>query len=100
MKPVVPIMFRMWRGESAPFAMFPTLPGTNEPHTCTIYQHIGQHSSGGVALCIANSRPARVAEYKDLLNELTQIYHDCELRIVQRESSKMRDERYAALQVK
>lgn len=96
---IVPVMFRVWHNETATFAMFLTLPGTNERHTCTIYQHVGQHSSGGVALCIASSRPAKPVEYRALLHELSQIYHDCELRVVQRESRKMQTERYAALDI-
>lgn len=96
-KPVVPIMFRVWRGDSEVFAMFPTLPGTNERHTCTIYVHMGQHGSAGEAIAIASSRPATAQEYGPLLRELTQIYDDCELRIVQRASRKMQLERYETL---
>jgi hypothetical protein len=96
-KPVVPVMLRVWLDDSTSFAMFPTFPGTNQPFTCMTYQHIGQHSSAGIATAIAYSRPAKPEEHRALLNELTQIYDDCELKIVKRESPKMRAERHRAL---
>lgn len=100
-KEMVPIMFRVSRNDSRDvFALFPTLPGTNEPPTCTCYQHVGQHSSAHVYGCIMSSRPAKAEEYADLLRELTRIYHDCKLRIVQRESRKMQLQRYQALGVR
>ncbi len=97
-KPIVPVMFRTSKDDSRDvFALFPTLPGTNQRHTCTCYQHVGQHSSADLNGCLASSRPARYDEYKDLLSELAGIYDDCELRLVKRSSRKMDRERYAEL---
>lgn len=97
-KPIIPVLLRVWRDDSTPFAMFPTLPGTNQRFTLTTYQHMGQHSSCGEATGIAHSRPATPQEYAPLLRELTGIYHDCELKPVLRVSDKMRQERYRALE--
>lgn len=96
-KPIVPVLFRVWRNDREVFALFPTFPGTNERHTCTCYVHVGQHHSVGESIAIASSRPAKPDEYKDLLRELAQIYDDCTLRVMQRASRKMQLERYALL---
>lgn len=97
MKPSLPVIFRKWKNGDV-LALFPTLPGTYyDAHTCTSYEHIGQHSSTWPALCVAHTKRARPDEYDSLLCELRSIYDDCDLRIVLRESPKMRRERYNAL---
>lgn len=97
--PTIPVMFRILKndGHSEVFALFPTLPGTNEPHTCTCYQHIGQHSSADVYGCIDDSRPATPNEYADLLRELNWVYNDCSLKVVKRSTYRMHKERRAEL---
>lgn len=97
-RPKLPILFRISSNDKKDvYALFPTLPGTYERHTCTCYQHVGQHSSADYNWCIASSRPATPEEYSDLLKELTQIYDDSELVVYQRETPKMRNERYESL---
>lgn len=66
----LPIIFRV---DSEVTAVFPTLPGTNDPNTFTVYAHVGQHGSG----CkdwYHGTRAAKEPEYRDLLAELRSIY--------------------------
>ena len=71
----LPILFRTERSGDAKgevTAVFPTLPGTG-PYDFTVYAHVGQHGTGGFEWYWA-TRPARPAEYADLLAELRGIY--------------------------
>lgn len=52
------------------FALFPGLPGTNDPSTCLIYTKVDQHSSADTAWCIRLSRPATPEESKPLAKRL------------------------------
>lgn len=98
-KEILPVMFRASRNDrSDVYALFPTLPGTNDPWTCTCYQHVGQHSSADLRGCINSSRPAKLAEYEDLLRELTRIYDDCHLRKIKRTSPAMNTLRFKLLE--
>ena len=72
----LPVIFRAERagdfaGEVT--AIFPTLPGTNDPATFTIYAHIGQHGTGARDW-YAGTRPATESEAAPLLAELRSIY--------------------------
>lgn len=71
-----PVIFRAERkgvdkGEVT--AVFPTLCGTCDPNTFTVYAHIGQHSSGSPEW-YRETRAAKPAEYASLLRELRSIY--------------------------
>lgn len=61
------VVFRMQEGEVV--AWMPFEPGTNDPYTCTIYVHNGQHGSGDVSLMM-RGRPATPEEYAPLMAEL------------------------------
>ena len=53
-------------------ALFPELPGTNDPHTCLSYQHTGQH--GAASADIGRTLPlATPEEYAPLKRELESI---------------------------
>ncbi len=91
----VPVLFRMMRGEHAPLALFPTLPGTNERHTCTSYEHMGQHGSADLRGCMNSSRPAKPSEYAPLAKELRRIGYKLEIK--KRSSYAMDKLRYAEL---
>ena len=73
----LPVLFRADRrlehGRRWITAVFPTLAGTNDPDTFTIYQHIGQHGSATRGW-YGRTRAAAPAEYADLLAELRSIY--------------------------
>lgn len=64
-------------------AVFPELPGTNDPSTCVCYSHIGQHSSCMADYYIYETVPATPDEYKSLWDELVSIGYD-DLRVVKR----------------
>jgi hypothetical protein len=67
----VDVIFRVWKTDATDvFALFPGLAGTMQLHTCTCYQHVGQHSSADLAGCMRASRAATEAEYAPLKREL------------------------------
>lgn len=68
------VVFRVWR--AAPrtvMALFPHEPGTNNPATCSSYEHVGQHGSADPSGCVHRSRPATRAEADPLASELRRI---------------------------
>lgn len=79
----LPVIFRIEPGVKASVrkgegyhyvtAVFPTLPGTNDPHTFTVYAHLGQHGSGA-SRWYRETKAAKPAEFADLLAELRRIY--------------------------
>jgi len=70
--PPVKVIFRI-DSDNIVFALFPEIPGTNDPRTCSCYEHIGQHHSAHYDLCIRTSRPATRAQYAPLASELRSI---------------------------
>jgi hypothetical protein len=88
-------------------AVFPSLPGTNDPNTATCYAHIGQHSACSREW-YRTTRDATPEEYASLLRELRNIYetpdpHDertetVRLRIVSRWTARHDRMRREALQ--
>lgn len=92
-----PVVFRVDRRDNRDvYALFPTLPGSNDPNTCTVYQHIGQHSGGNYHGCIASSRPARPDEYKELAKELRTLGYN--LVIMARATPGMHNQRRKELE--
>jgi len=73
------------------FALFPEDPADCLGIYCSCFQHVGQHSSADYFGCIANSHPAKPAEYADLQKELEQRGYDLDIR--QRASSRMHETR-------
>lgn len=75
--PALPVIFRAETGSrhfhADIVAVFPTLPGTRDPSTVTVYAHNGQHSTGTRGW-YNFTRPATPEEYADLLRELRGIY--------------------------
>jgi ribosome modulation factor len=54
-------------------AVFPSVAGTRDPNTCTIYAHNGQHSTANLDGLMAMSRPATPSESDPLEEELRRI---------------------------
>jgi len=76
-------------------ALFPDLPGTNNPYKdCLSYCRIGQHSSA--SLDLSGLKPAKESEYKDLYNELVSIGYD-DLEIVRKFSKNSLKNRIAQI---
>ena len=70
-----PVLFRaersgLYKGEVT--AVFPTLPGSNNPASFTVYAHIGQHGTG-MKGWYHETRAATEAEYADLADELERV---------------------------
>lgn len=72
--PVDPVVIRVWNGDDSDvFAIFPTIPASENGLYCTAYQHVGQHCAADYHGCIRESRPATAAEAASLLAELTRL---------------------------
>jgi len=80
----VDVMFRKPLDGSEVYALFPGLPGTQDPDTCLCYEHIGQHSAANLARCIHSSRVAKPEEYGELQKELERVGY--KLKVVFRSS--------------
>lgn len=59
-------------------ALFPELPGTNDPSTCESYMHVGQHSSAHYTSVIRSTVAAGAVE--TLYKELTAIGYNLEVK--------------------
>lgn len=81
------VVFRMVRGaypgaQPECLAMFPGLPGTRDPHTCSSYAHVGQHGS---AQASGHGWPLATPEqYAPLLRELEGAPYRYRLRVLKR----------------
>lgn len=91
---MTPVIFKKENGDV--FAAFPTLPGDMSPATMTCYAHIGQHSAAHMRY-VSNAKPAKPAEYAELLRELVEIGYD-DLVIVRRMTRAHYNARKAELQ--
>ena len=96
---LTPVIFRrmMKRHGGEIVALFPTIPGTYDPYTCTDYVHVGQHGSADPQFCIANSYKAKPAEYAELARELESAPYGYRLKIYSRLQPSFLDDRKRAL---
>jgi hypothetical protein len=93
---MVDVMFRVNKRDGGDvFALMPGVGGTRDANTCTSYQHVGQHCSADLMLCIQHSRPATPEEYKPLLAELQR--RGYAVNIITRATSRHREERIKAI---
>ena len=78
--PKTPVIFRLERaGETwTPVAFFPTLPGTNDPWTCEIYAHLGQHGSASRDY-YSKTCPITLEDAEPLKKELESIGYDLDV---------------------
>jgi hypothetical protein len=93
-----PVIFRKWPKKEGGdvIALFPTLVGNMDPYTCTSYMQIGQHSSADPQEVVWATKPAKPAEYADLLEELKSIGYD-DLVVYQKLQYRWIDERRKTL---
>lgn len=88
--PLTDVIFRKWpksKGGDV-LALFPGDPGTDNQHTCSSFQHIGQHGSADPRLCILRTQPARPDEYAALKRELESAPYNYRLSVIQRHTPK------------
>ncbi len=94
------VIFRRWKADNgnSVIAMFPEIPADRNGYHCEMYEHVGQHGGGDLAGVVQRSRPADIDEpdVLALFRELNGRGYD--LKIVFKESQKMRDVRRAAAQ--
>ena len=65
---ITKVVFRKWRGEI--IALFPYEFTDQIGFFCSSYMHVGQHGSADYTSIINRSKPALLAEYESLKNEL------------------------------
>lgn len=70
-------VFRKFKGGDI-LALFPFEDWGNG--FCASYMHVGQHGPADYLAMIQNSKPAKPEEYNDLLQELTSMGYDCDIR--------------------
>ena len=52
------VVLRRWKIEPhTVIALLVDDPGTNDPHTCMMYEHVGQHGAGCPSSVVGNSMP-------------------------------------------
>lgn len=64
------VIFRRYPDAGDIIAIFPELPGTNDPGTCLCYQHLGQHGDCYPVGVIRSTKPATPEQYASLMREL------------------------------
>lgn len=75
----IKVIFRML-GEDV-LALFPEVPGTNDPRSCNSYMHKGQHGAcRNYANCVKGTRAATPHEYAELAAELRSIGYELEIK--------------------
>jgi len=65
------VIFRKFK-EGDIIALFPKVPGTNDPYTCGSYMHVGQHDSADPSI-VNITTLAKPTEYASLAKELRSI---------------------------
>lgn len=65
-----PVIFRKWKDNGDVLALFPYDLGTDDPYTCSSYEHMGQHSAANPQGCIQQTLPCKPEEYAELKAEL------------------------------
>lgn len=73
--PATAVIFRIWpKSEGGDIiAIFPSIPGTFDPHTCQSYQRIGQHGACDPMALTQALRLAKPSDYAELASELERI---------------------------
>ncbi len=80
-------------------AIFPTVPGTNDPGTMQCYSVVGEHSSCQAGYAGSRTKPATAEQVAAMLKYLKRLkgYEDEKLRAVSRVSAHHRAERVRQL---
>jgi hypothetical protein len=77
------VIFRKWPASEGGgiIALFPYVPGTNDPFTCQSYEHVGQHGSADCRGVVGRTVPATPGEYAPLRRELESYPYDYRLAV-------------------
>lgn len=86
------VIFRKWRNGNI-IALFPRDLGTNSPHTCGSYEHIGQHGAATPDTVMCMTSPANPEEYAALKAELEAAPYHYRFQVLRRMSYGMLDDR-------
>lgn len=65
-----PVIFRKWKDTGDILALFPYDLGTDDPYTCSSYEHMGQHGAADPQGCIQTTTRCTPEEYAPLKREL------------------------------
>lgn len=70
-EPRTKVIFRKFRKGGDIIAVFPEIPGTHKPETCSSYQQVGQHGACSMAFLRSHATiPAKPEEFEPLRREL------------------------------
>ena len=85
------VIFRKYNASDGEvIALFPEIPATlNYPYEIESYMHIGQHGAAHYSIVVSQTKPAKSADYADLLEELKNIGYQ-NIQIFQKETPSMR----------
>jgi hypothetical protein len=83
MEPETLVIFRKWNNGDV-IALFPLEPGTNDPYTCSSYEHIGQHGAATPHGVVCVTKPALPAEFAALQAELESSPYEYRLKVGRR----------------
>ena len=90
--------FRSKRDGQDIIALFPDLPGSNDPATCLSYMHTGQHGQADLlGLMYQMTRPATPDEYAALKQELEAAPYEYRLTVIQRTPKDSAEHRAEAI---
>lgn len=95
--PIIPVVFRVWKGTKDVIALFPTLPADYTGLNCLSYERLGGHGGADYERVMDETRAATTEEYAATKHELETTY-TYRLQVRQRCTPEMRDERRAAAQ--
>lgn len=68
--PLTIVIFRTFRDGAGVIAIFPEIPGTDDPYTCSSFMHVGQHAAADPQVLAWTTAPATEEQYADLRREL------------------------------
>jgi len=91
------VIFRRWHNGDV-IALFPEIPADRDGHYCMSYERVGQHGNADChgVISLTDSADIDEPDVLDLFRELKRVGYN--LKIMFKESAKMRDVRRAAAQ--
>jgi hypothetical protein len=92
------VIFRVFKDGGGVVALFPELPGGNNPRYCESFQLLGGHCSASPELTRGYTRPATPEEYAAVKRILEGARYGYNLRVLTRTPRNAYQTRAAALQ--
>lgn len=91
----VRVLFRVDQDNGEIVAVFPDIPGTNDPYQMLCYAHVGQHNACSMDWFYEYTEKAKEGEYQPLKKELELLGYNLAIR--SRMTQRMLENRKKAL---